>query len=75
MKHIKRFNEEVDQSDDNNDIFPDDLDRLTWFVRDNEDEVLELIEFWETSNGREFNQDKYDHWFDNNMLYEIEVDD
>ena len=78
MKHIKRFNEEVNfnthQSDDDR-IFGDDLDRVVWFVRKNEDAVLELIEFWETSNGRDFDENKYNEWFNNHMLYEGEVDE
>jgi hypothetical protein len=43
MVHIRKFNEEVNyntyESDDDR-IFGDDLDRLVWFVRDNDDNVL-----------------------------------
>ena len=52
-------------------IFGDDSN-IVVFVRDNEDDVLELIELWETSNGREFDENNYNQWFNNHMLYEGE---
>ena len=77
MKHLKKFDEKVraDYEQDDNRVFGDDMDRLVWFVRDNEDDVLELIEHWETSHGRDFNLSDYQKWFDNHMLYEGEADD
>jgi len=79
MKHLKKFNEEVNyntpQSDDGGDIFGDDLNRIVWFVRDNEDKVLNLIEFWENTNGRDFDEEKYYEWFNKYMLYIGEDED
>jgi chlorite dismutase len=72
MGHIRKFNEEVNynthQTDDYR-IFGDDLDRVVWFVRDNKDNILELIEFWETSHGRDFNVEEYNKWFNSHMSY------
>ena len=44
MKHLKKFNEKVraDYQQDDKRAFGDDKDNLVWFVRDNEDDVLEL---------------------------------
>jgi hypothetical protein len=77
MKHIRRFNEEIrhDYQQEDDRVFADDLDRLVGFVRKNEDMVFDLIEFWETSHGREFIDSDFDKWFDENMLYENEVDE
>ena len=74
MKHLKRFNEEVraDYEQDENRVFSDDMDRLVHFVRDNEEYVLEAIEHWETSHGRDFKGSDFYKWFDDYMLYEGE---
>jgi hypothetical protein len=31
--------------------------------------------YWETSNGRKFDVNEYNIWFNNHMLYESEIDD
>ena len=69
MKHLKRFNEEVRhdyQQDDDRD-FMDELDKVWSFINKNQDKVMEVIEFWETSNGREFSDVQFDKWYDENM--------
>ena len=69
MKHLKRFNEEVrhDYQQDNDRDFMDDLDRVWSFINKNQDKVMEVIEYWETSNGREFTEDQFDKWYYENM--------
>ena len=69
MKHLKRFNEEVrhDYQQDADRDFMDDLDRVCSFIDNNQDKVMEVIEFWETSNGREFTEDQFDKWYYENM--------
>ncbi len=74
MKHLKKFNEKVraDYEQDDNRVFADDMDRLVYFIRDNESYVLEAIEHWETSHGRDFKASDFYKWFDEYMLYEGE---
>jgi tRNA splicing endonuclease len=69
MKHLKRFNEEVrhDYQQDADRDFMDELDRVWSFINKNQDKVMEVIEFWETSNGREFSDIQFDKWYDENM--------
>ena len=69
MKHLKRFNEEVrhDYQQDADRDFMDDLDRVCSFIDNNQDKVMEVIEYWETSNGREFTENQFDKWYYENM--------
>ncbi len=77
MKHLKKFNEEVrhDYEQEEGRIFSDVMDITAHFIRNNYENIVEIIELWETSKGRDFDDDDFFDFYKNYCSLEGEYED